>query len=165
MRVMYSTVLAVIFMFVCLPLTAANALDRLIKPAEAMTAIEQQPVHIIDIRHKEMGFDKGHIPGSVSMPYWAFRGEGGSLVTDPEMTRMARQAGLRKEQPVLIVHSGMDHRSFSSAAWVQRRRPRGWRSSAPLPHLLPQIQASSISKQKRPRPSAQSQQAVPIGPP
>ncbi|MEM7060564.1 MAG: rhodanese-like domain-containing protein [Pseudomonadota bacterium] len=113
-----SAAVAALLFIAFLPFHSAQALDRLIKPDAAIVATDQQSINIIDIRHKKLGFERGHIPGSVSMPYWDFRSKNGALVSDPEMTQMAQQAGLRKNKPVLIVHSGMDHRSFSSAAWV-----------------------------------------------
>ena len=113
----FIAVAALIAAFVAKP-DQSLALDRLVKPAAIANVLQGSDVQIIDIRHRKLGFNPGHIPGSVSMPFWSWRAKGGGLVPDDQLTSMARRAGLDKDRPVLLVHSGLDHRSFSAASWV-----------------------------------------------
>lgn len=101
--------------------TPAAAWNRLVPADAAPALIADGDVRVIDIRHRDLGFDRGHIPGSVSMPLWSWRGPGGSSgvpPSDAELTAMVRKAGLRLDDQILLVHSGLGPISFAAASWV-----------------------------------------------
>lgn len=87
---------------------------------ELVTLAGAEPVTILDIRNKaSWGYDRGHIPDAVSSPYYDWRGGGGTDPLDPAtLTPVFQAAGIAAEKPVIIIHSGLNRRSFGSAAWV-----------------------------------------------
>ncbi len=100
---------------------AGDSWERLIGPVAASNMISEKQVRVVDIRHRELGFQRGHVPGSVSMPLWSWRGHAGISGRPPssrKLTRMVRAAGLETSDSILLVHSGLDEMSFASAAWV-----------------------------------------------
>ena len=44
---------------------------------QAQSQVASGTARVIDIRHRKLGYDRGHIPESVSMPLWSWRGEKG----------------------------------------------------------------------------------------
>lgn len=100
---------------------AQGTWQRLMNPGEAIAEMRVPGLRIVDIRHRKLGFLRGHIPGSVSMPYWSWRGPRGNAGRPPseaELSALVSAAGLRLEDRVLIVHSGLNEVSFAGAAWV-----------------------------------------------
>lgn len=88
---------------------------------EAAEALKTPGARIIDIRHPELGFARGRIDGSASIPFRLFRGRAGGAGAPPKMSDLSAligDAGLTQDQPILIVHSGLDERSFAAASWV-----------------------------------------------
>lgn len=95
--------------------------DYLMKPKAAAAAMERENARIVDIRSFNLGFSRGHLPGSVSIPFWRFRGEAGASGVPPSadaLTELVRAAGLTQADRVLIVHSGLNEKSFAAASWV-----------------------------------------------
>ncbi|MEM8754100.1 MAG: rhodanese-like domain-containing protein [Pseudomonadota bacterium] len=100
---------------------AAGDWSALMTAEEAASALKAGEGRVVDIRHKELGFDRGRIPGAVSIPFWRFReapGAGGAPTDMIALTERVRRAGLELSDPILIAHSGLDGRSFAAASWV-----------------------------------------------
>ncbi len=113
---------AVCALFVCVATTGpATAWDRLVDVKTAKALIAKNSVRIVDIRHRKLGFSRGHIAGSVSLPLWSWRGQRdnpGLPPSDEDLGKMVRAAGLKLDDPIMIVHSGLNATSFASASWV-----------------------------------------------
>ncbi|MEM7505692.1 MAG: rhodanese-like domain-containing protein [Pseudomonadota bacterium] len=101
--------------------TAKREWSRLMNPEQAVAAMRVPGLRIVDIRHRKLGFVRGHIPGSVSMPFWSWRGPRGNAGRPPseaDLSAMVSEAGLNLDDQILIVHSGLNEASFAGAAWV-----------------------------------------------
>ncbi len=90
-----------------------------VMPSAATIAQLQQvtDIQVLDIR-RPTAVAKGIIPGAVSVPYSQWRGPAGATPTDVELSRIVGDAGLRVDQPVLIVHSQPDMMDTGRAAMV-----------------------------------------------
>ncbi len=120
---MYKTVLAHLCALLCLFSMAepAAAWDRLVDVETAKSLIAKKKTRIVDIRHRKLGFARGHIAGSASIPLWSWRGQRdnpGLPPSDADLGKLVRAAGLQLKDRILIVHSGLNGTSFAAASWV-----------------------------------------------
>ena len=89
--------------------------------ASTVAALQQvTDIQIVDIRRPSDLAD-GVIPGAVSVPYDTWRvpaGHPNETLLDGELSRIVGEAGLRPDQPVLIVHARSDMMDTGRAAMV-----------------------------------------------
>jgi thiosulfate/3-mercaptopyruvate sulfurtransferase len=103
--------------------TLANAehLDPLIDGFKLADLSESGSVSVLEIRSSEKEYVKTHIPGSVHIPYGAFRGPKNNPGKLPELNKLATvlgSKGLNPENAVVIVHDGITTSDFGAAARV-----------------------------------------------
>ncbi len=120
--VTHLVLIAIVAMFAPMQAHSNDILAPVITPQE-LDAIRGKPgLIVLDIRSRaSWGYDRGHIEGAVSSPYYEWRGGAdhwSSALDTDRLTNIFRAAGITEDSSVVIVHSGMNRRSFSSAAWV-----------------------------------------------
>ncbi len=99
------------------PLLGPNDLQNLMQVAEP---------YLLDIRNTKairarFSYAKGHIPGSVNVPYGKWRAlwnDPLSVPSDADLTEMIQASGLTHDKPIVIVHSSAARGNFGSAAFV-----------------------------------------------
>lgn len=99
---------------------------KLMSPADLRAASASGDVLVLDIRPPESGkwgpgYDGGHIPGSISAPYGAWRGpkhNPGQRMTDAALTELLQSLGVRRNKPVVVAHQGAHETDFGAAARV-----------------------------------------------
>lgn len=99
------------------PLLGPNDLSNLMQVTEPYILDVRNPT----ARNALFSYDSGHIPGSVNMPYGAFRAlwnDPLSVPSDVDLTALVRAAGLTHDKPIIIVHSSAAKGNFGSAAFV-----------------------------------------------
>jgi len=83
--------------------------------------IEAQAVKVLEIRSDVKEYAKAHIPGSVHLPYSAFRGpknNPGKLPPLNELAKALGSVGLDTADAVVVVHDGVTTTDFGAAARV-----------------------------------------------
>lgn len=83
--------------------------------------LETNAVKVLEIRSDIKEYAKGHIPGSVHLPYGAFRGpknNPGKLPPLNELAKALGSVGLDTTDPVVVVHDGVTTTDFGAAARV-----------------------------------------------
>lgn len=83
--------------------------------------LEEGTVKVLEIRSDAKAFAKAHIPGSVHLPYGAFRGPKNNPGKLPELTELAKalgSVGLLPTDSVVVVADGVTTTDFGAAARV-----------------------------------------------
>ena len=98
----------------------AFAAQPLLSPAELQAKLSDTNVRVIDIRDPK-SYAANHIPGAVSAPYGAWRGQAsnpGELPALPKLTTLVQSLGLTPSTHAVIVSSGADATDFGASARV-----------------------------------------------
>ncbi len=96
---------------------AAGDWQKLLTPDD-LAAMDD--VAIVDIRSPEE-YGAGHLAGAVNAPYGKWRGPAdnpGAVIGDDALTAVLQNAGLEREDKVVVVSSGEDQTDFGAAARV-----------------------------------------------
>jgi thiosulfate/3-mercaptopyruvate sulfurtransferase len=89
--------------------SAANPVNWAVLPsAQAIATLQNlTDIQILDIR-SEKAIAEGVIPGTISVPYSVWRGPRGNrsaVPSDEELSQIIGDAGLRRDKPVVIIHT------------------------------------------------------------
>lgn len=97
----------------------AASFGPLVTPNELAARAEAVQPIVLDIR--DAGYDQGHLPGALSAPYAAFRGDSANPGAVPDVDALEaafEQLGLREDRPIVIVPAGRNDTDFGAAARV-----------------------------------------------
>ena len=105
---------------------ASIQVPPLLGPQDLSRLLEVADPYIVDIRNPKarlarFSYGRGHLPGSVNVPYGDWRklwSDPLAVPTDAELTAFVQSNGMSKDRPIVIVHSSAAKGNFGSAAFV-----------------------------------------------
>jgi thiosulfate/3-mercaptopyruvate sulfurtransferase len=116
----FNSVLGGFALFASVSLQAAT-LTPVIDGFTLDNLLESNSVKVLEIRSDADAYAKAHIPGSVHLPYGAFRGpknNPGKLPPLNELAKALGSVGLETSDAVVVVHDGANTTDFGAAARV-----------------------------------------------